>query len=739
MGLARRWLFTALFYFVNLIAVVRYFDNDDRSGGGFYSKLVILTECFIMLGILTSDYLTPSLSFISREILHISDRISGMTLLALGNALPDITTTYQSMKRNATSLAFGELMGGVFFLLTVVLGIIGLVSTVRFEPTSPFGHYAEQFDENIRSNAYSRDVFMQDLRVFLVMIVITTSFLFDGRLYFWECLVMVVAYICCAIYMVSSHLSYCSTSETSSEIGDEASLRDVLFDNISTFSGDNESMLHSPTIIEPLMSDNDNIRMFEEGVDVRRKYLRRGIQKYLRTHYKGWVRLTLQDCLDLWEHSDIINKEGNPKLEDEGTTRDPDDSSQDEANDTVPELPQFDRVPMYKRTKRRSTSLGTNFDRDDIPKIIYSDYTLQGNESSKQQSVTPDAPKLFSTPQPNPTAIFEGRPQSWRSLSYDHLGDILQESSRSPTYGSIEVDDEDINEELQDIISKASGNSRKNKRWYNNSKLVNYLLNPDIHMSPTELTTLLFSTPISFLLALLIPSEETRAMCNSSNIVTTFQLSLAPIIFSFTLDNIFGFYVLAIISILLLLIFSLFETPLRLYRLDIISVFSFILSLGGISYTVHLILDILTSWAESFNLSQTVLGLTIFAWGNSIGDLVSNITFVQLGVLDVALGACFGSPLLYILFGIGMDGSLILLNRHAFKERKGFGSLLTSYIEFKVDAHLISTCIGIVLAFLVLIIGVPLNRWRLDSKISTILLSLYAFITFVNIIFALKF
>ncbi|KAL3237075.1 Ycx1p RNJ42_01362 [Nakaseomyces bracarensis] len=738
MGLVRRWLFTALFYFINLIAVVRYLDNDDRSRGGFYSKMVLLTECFVMLGVLTSDYLTPSLSFISREILHISDRISGMTLLAFGNALPDITTTYQSMKRNATSLAFGELMGGVFFLLTVVLGVIGLVSTVRFEPTSPFGHYAERFDsynENIRSNAYSRDVYLQDLGIFLVMIVVSTSFLFDGRLYFWECLLMVITYICCAIYMVSSHLSYCSTSEANSEIVEESSLRELINDNLSTCSDGNDSLIRSPTTIEPILSENANIRMFEEGVDVRRKYLRLGVQKYLRTHYKGWVRLTLQDCLDLWEHSEIINKEGNSKTEEVTTMQEQGESSQDEAIDVVPELPKLDRIQTNKRTKRRSSTLGTASERDALPTFVYSDYTGQGGKNTLE---VVDATKQFSRPQPNSIAAFEGRPPTWRSLSYDHLGDIIQQESPTPSYGSIEVDDDEINEELQEIISRVSGTSR-NMTWYKSFKLFNYLLDPDIDMSPTELVTLLFSTPISFILAVLIPSEETRQMYNNNNVVTTIQLSMAPIVLSFTLDNLFGYYVLVTISFMLILIFSLFETPLRLYRPDIISVFGFILSLGGISYTVHLILDILTSWADSFNLSQTVLGLTIFAWGNSVGDLVSNITFVQLGVLDVALGACFGSPLLYILFGIGMDGAIILLNKHAFKERNGLGALLTSFIEFKVDAHLISTCVGIILAFLILIVGVPLNHWRLDSRISTWLLSLYAFVTVINIILALSF
>lgn len=90
-----------------------------------------LLACFITLGIITSDYLTPNLAVISQEILFISDRVSGMTLMALGNALPDITSTYKTMKRDATTLAIGESFGAIFFLLTVVIGSMLMVRNIQ--------------------------------------------------------------------------------------------------------------------------------------------------------------------------------------------------------------------------------------------------------------------------------------------------------------------------------------------------------------------------------------------------------------------------------------------------------------------------------------------------------------------------------------------------------------------------------------------------------------------------------
>lgn len=68
------------------------------------------------------------------------------------------------------------------------------------------------------------------------------------------------------------------------------------------------------------------------------------------------------------------------------------------------------------------------------------------------------------------------------------------------------------------------------------------------------------------------------------------------------------------------------------------------------------------------NLTHAVLGLTLLAWGNSIGgvslynvtclpymvficlDAISNYTMAKQGFPRMAIGACFGGPLLSIFY-----------------------------------------------------------------------------------------
>lgn len=46
------------------------------------------------------------------------------------------------------------------------------------------------------------------------------------------------------------------------------------------------------------------------------------------------------------------------------------------------------------------------------------------------------------------------------------------------------------------------------------------------------------------------------------------------------------------------------------------------------------------------DLSDSMVGLSILAWGNSVGDLFSNIALAKQGYQQMAFSACFGGPML---------------------------------------------------------------------------------------------
>ncbi|NWI86074.1 NCLX protein, partial [Pitta sordida] len=66
------------------------------------------------------------------------------------------------------------------------------------------------------------------------------------------------------------------------------------------------------------------------------------------------------------------------------------------------------------------------------------------------------------------------------------------------------------------------------------------------------------------------------------------------------------------------------------------------------------LVNILRTLGIIFQLSNTVLGLTLLAWGNSVGDTFSDLTMARQGYPRMAFSACFGGIIFNILVGVGL-------------------------------------------------------------------------------------
>ncbi|CAI5702763.1 unnamed protein product [Peronospora effusa] len=52
--------------------------------------------------------------------------------------------------------------------------------------------------------------------------------------------------------------------------------------------------------------------------------------------------------------------------------------------------------------------------------------------------------------------------------------------------------------------------------------------------------------------------------------------------------------------------------------------------------------------------SNSLLGLTVLAWGNSVGDLITDVSVARAGFPQMAIAGCFGGPVFNILLGLGL-------------------------------------------------------------------------------------
>jgi solute carrier family 24 (sodium/potassium/calcium exchanger), member 6 len=196
-----------------------------------------------------------------------------------------------------------------------------------------------------------------------------------------------------------------------------------------------------------------------------------------------------------------------------------------------------------------------------------------------------------------------------------------------------------------------------------------------------------------------------------------------------------GILISLLVSLVLLIPILLFSTPARAPTWRPFLCFAgFLVSIAWISTIANEVVGVLKTLGVVVDISDAILGLTIFAVGNSLGDLVADITVARLGFPVMALSACFGGPLLNILLGIGVSGCWITLR--GAKAAAAAGVHLDHVPSYHVDVgrSLIISGITLLVTLAGLLVAVPLRGWRMDRWIGWGLVALWAASTIANVV-----
>ncbi|KAF2752788.1 hypothetical protein EJ05DRAFT_480940 [Pseudovirgaria hyperparasitica] len=189
-------------------------------------------------------------------------------------------------------------------------------------------------------------------------------------------------------------------------------------------------------------------------------------------------------------------------------------------------------------------------------------------------------------------------------------------------------------------------------------------------------------------------------------------------------------------SLLALLALVLTTTPTRPPTWHkLLTFLGFAVAIAWISTIANEVVGVLKWLGIVLNISDAILGLTIFAVGNSLGDLVADITVARLGYPVMALSACFGGPMLNILLGIGVSGSWITVkraNRHL--EKHPGTDLRFKPYTLEVSSTLLISGATLVVTLVGLLIAVPARRWRMDKVIGWGLIGVWTVSTALNVV-----
>ena len=141
---------------------------------------------------------------------------------------------------------------------------------------------------------------------------------------------------------------------------------------------------------------------------------------------------------------------------------------------------------------------------------------------------------------------------------------------------------------------------------------------------------------------------------------------------------------------------------------------SFFTAIAWIYVIANELVNLLQTFGLVIGLSPDLLGLTVLAWGNSIGDLVSNVAVARMGFPQMGVAAAFGSPLLNLLVGLG--ASSIIVNVR--------DSAPLSLVA--VEPIVIVGAAMLALALTANLVVVPLCKFRVVRPYGFVLIGVYA-------------
>jgi sodium/potassium/calcium exchanger 6 len=148
----------------------------------------------------------------------------------------------------------------------------------------------------------------------------------------------------------------------------------------------------------------------------------------------------------------------------------------------------------------------------------------------------------------------------------------------------------------------------------------------------------------------------------------------------------------------------------------------FIIAATWIDAIADQLVKLLTLLGVICRIPGAIMGLTVLAWGNSMGDLSANMTMAKKGLANMAITACFAGPVFNILIGLG--GGFAKLNAST-------GQASTEVVL--TPSIIVGLCFLAVNCLLVVVSGLVVNSGHIPKGYGYVALGLYIIYVFTSI------
>ncbi|CAI4043989.1 hypothetical protein SKDZ_10G3030 [Saccharomyces kudriavzevii ZP591] len=182
-----------------------------------------------------------------------------------------------------------------------------------------------------------------------------------------------------------------------------------------------------------------------------------------------------------------------------------------------------------------------------------------------------------------------------------------------------------------------------------------------------------------------------------------------------------------------------------------------------ISLLANCLIEMMEIYQQILGLSKAILGLTIFAWGNSIGDLISNISMCRLYKTQthyqdrihlatkffmISCASCLGGVMLNSMGGIGFSGLVAMFFIGAFNDNdwwflRKVKLQESSQLDDRLNYKFVVSCIFIILQIIILLLffGGPKNIKRYLTRemkfVGICMCALWVLATSINVLLEL--
>ncbi|KAI0775059.1 Sodium/calcium exchanger protein-domain-containing protein [Trametes elegans] len=677
----------------------------------FVGYALWLAFLFSTLGISASDFFCPNLGTIA-HLLGLDENVAGVTFLAFGNGSPDMFATFSAMRSNSGGLAIGELLGAAAFIVSCVVGSMCIIKPFKV----------------------IRGPFLRDVGFFTAAVAILLIVLWDNKLEAWEAASMVVLYTVYVTWVVVG-----SWWQRRRE-------RQRRYEVLIRSEYDDEEPYHDdePYVDEPAPSPTpDTLRVPSNHSRAR------------AISHPEPPRLGLQTDLP---------------------TR-PRTRSSSPSSPRLSHMPSFSLVGAleFRRvvSSLQKDSASSRLSVFESPLTPYAgSHYRRAHSGSRTPLRTPHRQDQDLEQDPWDAAL--GVPLDERSPPAIVAPPLTEESqeadenapipsiARTPASPISEADTE------TQTIAPAPGKGRVSGTLAN----IGHILFPTLHNFKSKSffgkIAAVFAAPAVMILTLTLPvvvteyedakaSEKRLASAEHEGRLVDFeeegvertliaeeeveeelhqiefnkwlmavQCCLGPLFCGVVmLDGITheGWWLLAIgtVGFTAAILVSVFANSGRSPAAQLAQcAMGFTVAVIWIMAIADEVVKVLQTFGFIFGLSDAIIGITIFAIGNSLADLVANMSVAVFAPV-MGFSACFGGPMLNILLGVGISGSYIVRQTgHPY--------------PLHFSPTLVITGTGLLVLLLATLVFVPLNGYHLPRSWGIALICAYLCLMVANVI-----